>query len=238
MNEKITFLFLVIALLGIPLWQMCKKNTFTYKLLFFFTLIILSAVYLFQFGELGSFIFSSKWADVKFIKEKKEEIRQDAEEITQIKTQIKKILKDSQDSQEKIIKTQEEILSLRKDLMQTAEMAEPPALSFHSKEIKKIGDSYETILFFKPSKNRPLGLIEFRVKISDSSNAKIIDFWPEGAFTTGENPKKISENKKEALLMYNMLGVGYPTVKLTISKPAKISILGNHKLKEFSIDIE
>lgn len=238
MNEKIIFLIFVILLLGILLWQVGRKNNFTHKLLFFFTLIILSAVYLFQFGELGSFIFSSKWADVQFIKEKKKEVRQDAKEISQIRNQIQKILEDSRHIQGKIVETQEKILSLEKDLVRTANIAEPPILSYYSKEITKIEGGYEALLSFKPSKNRHLGLIKFYVKILDNSNAEIIDFWPEGAFISGKDSKNIAENKKEALLRYSMIGMGYPKVKLTISKPAKVSISGSHKLKEFSINIK
>ncbi len=238
MNEQIIFLLFTIVLLGILLWTVCKKGNLTYKLLFFFTLIILSAFYLFQFGELGSFIFSSKWADVRFIKEKKEEVRQDAEEISRIKNQIQEILEDSRHSQKIIIETQKKIFSLEKDLMRTAEIAKPPVLSFYSKKIKKVENGYAALLSFKPSKNRHLGQIKFYVKILDESDAKIIDFWPEGAFSHGEGSKKITENGKEALIIYSMIGIGYPKVKLTISKPAKVSISGSHELNKFTIDIK
>lgn len=238
MNEQIIFLIFAIVILGILLWQVCKKGNITYKLLFFFIFIILSAFYLFQFGELGSFIFSSGWADVKFIKEKKEEARQDAEEIFQIKNQIQKILEDSQHSQEIIIETQEKILSLEKDLIRTTDIAKPPTLSFYSKEVKKIEDVYQVLLSFKPSKNRHLGQIRFHAKILDDSNAKIINFWPESISATGKDSKKIAENGKEALLIFSMIGVGYPRVKLTISEPAKVLISGSHELKEFTVDIK
>ncbi|MFH1905360.1 MAG: hypothetical protein ABIK53_07570 [bacterium] len=109
MNEQIIFLIFAVIMLSILLWQVCKKENLTYKLLFFFTLIILSAVYLFQFGELGSFIFSSKWADVKFIKEKKEEARQDAEIINTLRRSIESQAKELSKAVQSVKKSENDI---------------------------------------------------------------------------------------------------------------------------------
>lgn len=156
MNEQIIFLIFAIVILGILLWQVCKRGNLSYKLLFFFVLIILSAFYLFQFGELGSFIFSSKWADVKFIKEKREEARQDAEEISQIKNQIQKIFEDSRHSQEIIIETQKRILSLEKDLQNFKDK--------YDSEVKKLAKEVE----YLKNRNEVLKLSDAAVATGDA----------------------------------------------------------------------
>jgi hypothetical protein len=238
MAEKIIFLTISLLLIGILLWMTYRKEKTIFGVLFIFSLGISVAFYLFQYGELSSFSLSSKLADLEFIREKKKEIHQDAEEITKIKKQLQDILNDSQQSQKTITEAQKRIISLEKELQQTTEMAKPASLTLYSKEIKKISNQYEALLYFEPSKNSYIGIINFAVKILNNSDSNIIKFWPEGSFSYGKDSIKISNDGKEATLDYAITEVSYPAVRLTISQPASVLVSGSHLLNTLTIEIK
>jgi len=117
MNSQIIYLIFVAFFMCVLLWKVHVRGAPRDMVVFITTLSLLGGFYLIHFGELDIFNFKSALASIELIKNKKEEIRQDAEEISQVKNQIKKILKDSHDSQEIISKAQEKILSLEKGLV-------------------------------------------------------------------------------------------------------------------------
>ena len=75
-------------------------------------------------------------------------------------------------------------------------------------------------------------------RLIDDSSAKIIDFWPQGAFTHGKDSKKISEDGKQARLIYALIGFAYPKVELKISDTSKVVISGSHDLEPFTLDVK
>jgi len=122
-------------------------------------------------------------------------------------------------------------------LQAALQMAAPPKLSLLSKEVNKTEQGYSIILKFKPSKLQPLGRVGFAAKIIDDSDSKIIDFWPTGSFGSGKDSKKISDNGKEARLIYNLFGGALPQVKLITSGICKIEISGSHELTPIVLEI-
>lgn len=130
--------------------------------------------------------------------------------------------------------------NLEKKLGKTMEMAAPSTLSLLSKEITKTDSGYRALLKFKPSKNQPLGQIVFLAKVADGFSAKITDFWPVlgPPFTTGPDSKKISDDGKDARLIYGLMAVGCPEVELKLSDAGKVLVSGNHVLKPFTVDIK
>ncbi len=142
---------------------------------------------------------------------------------------------------EKIAALEEHQRKLKQEVEGVNKKAEPNKISFLSKEIEKTDSVYKATLRFQPSKNEPLGQLVFIARLPKESNAKIIDFWPTlggGAFQSGKDSKKISEDGQVARLIYSLMGPGYPTIELTVSEPTSILIEGNNDLEKFLIKIE
>jgi len=125
-------------------------------------------------------------------------------------------------------------------LKKTIEMSSPPVLSLVDKSIKKTDSGYEATLKFKPSKIQPIGRIGFIVKLPESSPVKIIDISPKGPALTGQDSKKISNDAKEATLIYSLLGGNFPSLELKLSGPETIQIAGSHipESKPIVVDVK
>jgi hypothetical protein len=115
------------------------------------------------------------------------------------------------------------------DFKARIDRVKPPALKLTSHDTEKLDTGYKITLQFTPSKNEPLGVIIFHASVDDDSDVRILDFWPsKGVFRHGKDSKKIEEDGKQALLRYSLLGVGRPSIDLTISGKARIKIQGNY----------
>ena len=134
----------------------------------------------------------------------------------------------------------EKITQLEAELNKTKSLAEPCKLALHSKTIKKEKDGYRVALIFKPTKNERLGLLGFTAALPINSSARILDFWPTkgSMFSSGKDSKKIGDDGKSARLMYSLVGFGYPSVDLVVSRPTTVQIEGNNGLKTFEVDIK
>ena len=156
--------------------------------------------------------------DVKAIAEMKTQSEKDRKEIEQVKS---------------------EILALKKEIDKTTELASPPSLILTGKIIKPIESGYEITLQFTPSKNAPMGMLEFIAAIDDKSNARILNMWPDvlgGAFE--DNSRKVESNGKRAMVSYSLLSVGKPTFNIRVSGKAEIKIEGNYLDKPIIFEIK
>ncbi len=121
-------------------------------------------------------------------------------------------------------------------LAKIEEIAAPPTLSLMPGTITKNDSEHTRLLWFKPSKNEPLGRITFVAKVLGDSRVKIIEFYSEGP-TTLER-KEISEDGKEAELAYSLIGFYYPRIVLRTSNSCKVLVSGSHITKPITVEIE
>lgn len=230
MREVIFFLFTAF-ILGVLILMSIKSERNIFPIMFFVALLVLSAFYLFQFGPLASFSIKALSAEANFIREKKREVAQDAEAIEAIKRQVEELLSESRKSQQEIETTKNEIIALQKELARTTQLALPPTLILTGRNTEKISSGYKLSIQFTPSKNVPLGVINFKASVVQPSDVRILDFFPSlagGAFSTGPDSKKIKEDGKQASLTYSLISVGNPTFELTISGICEVVIEGNY----------
>lgn len=123
------------------------------------------------------------------------------------------------------------IAELEEQLEQTSKQATPPTLELLPVTVATSNTELVATLRFKPSKNQPLGTLQFIVELPIDSPARITDFWPTlagGSYETGEDSKLITEDGHVARLVYSLLGAGYPTMELKLSGPAAVRITGNY----------
>lgn len=129
---------------------------------------------------------------------------------------------------------------LRKEIAETKEMAKPNSISLSGSKTEVVDGGYKVLLQFKPSKNIPLGLLEFSAILPKSSHAKITQLWPTldgGAFQSGNSPD-ISSDGKSAKVAYSLIGAGLPTIELRVTAPTRVTINGNNGLVPFSFEIK
>jgi hypothetical protein len=110
-------------------------------------------------------------------------------------------------------------------------------LSFHSKEITQKDNGYSVKVIFKPSNNKPLGVLYFEAKIINYSTGKILEFAPVSSGLTNAS-KEILDDGKTAHLTYSFVGIDLPEVELVLSSKAQVKISGSHELEPFEINIE
>ena len=137
--------------------------------------------------------------------------------------------------------TLEKMKIIEKQFNEIPENIKPNKITLFSKNIEKTELDYTVLLRFKPLKNAPLGLLIFVARLPVRSNAKILDFWPTtggGAFQSGKDSKKISEDGYTARLTYSLIGYGYPTVELKVSGSTSVQVEGNYGLEPFVIEIK
>lgn len=219
--EKVIFLIISVSLTIFLLYLLHLHRNGVFATLLISVLLLFSAFYLFQFGNLSEFKIKGLNAEATFIKEKKQEVLKDVEEINSLKAQMES--------------TKLEVDELARQIEETAEKAAPPTLKLVAKEVKEIDGKVEVIVQFKPNKNVPLGSIVFSVSVEKNSDVNILDIWPDatygGPFNSGDNSKQIAADGKSASLTYSLLGVNRPTIKITLSGESVIIIAGNY-LKE------
>jgi hypothetical protein len=240
--EKLLFLAAAIIVLASLICMSYKSSKKRFPTMFIVSLLVFGAFYLFQYGSLSSFTLKALSAEASFIREKKEEVAQDAESVAKMKIQIENLLVDSQKSQQQIEKATSQILALKSDVGRVTSLASTPTLQLTGRGIESSTSGLKITLQFTSSKNEPLGLIVFKARIVDNSEARILDFWPNligGAYSTGPGSRKIEKDGKEASLSYSLISPGrLPTFDLTVSKKAKISIEGNYLNKAITVTDE
>jgi hypothetical protein len=157
------------------------------------------------------------------------EIETVRENIENIKTSaISDIRKEVNRQKESIALLTQNANEANEKLKKTIEMASPPVLSLLNKSIKKTDSGYEATFTFKPSTSQPIGSIGFIVILPQSSPVKIIDFSPKGPVLTSQDSKKISDDAKEATVIYGLLGGNFPSLELKLSGPETVQIAGSH----------
>jgi|WetSurMetagenome_2_1015567.scaffolds.fasta_scaffold40046_3 hypothetical protein len=130
---------------------------------------------------------------------------------------------------------------LTRDIQETKELAKPNSLIPIGKEVSKTPNGYSLKVQFKPTKNVPLGLIHFGVRLPKPSAVQILDFWPakeSGAFESGPDSKQISPDKKSAQLYYSLLSASYPIVELTLTGSAVVTFESNYLEKAFAVEVK
>lgn len=135
----------------------------------------------------------------------------------------------------------QELADLQSFIDSTMQLAAPPILEFYADSVIHNDSNIVAFLRFEPSKNEPLGMIEFHIEILEPSSVRILDIWPDvgsHAFGSGDDSKQIGENQLNARLIYTIMGVGWPTFKLTLSAPATVRIDGNYILEPVELRIE
>ncbi len=180
------------------------------------------------------------------IKAAAERAESDAGEIEEIRKRVEAqaatmdlVAKESAEAKTLLNDLSEQNKIAESQIQSLAELAAPPSLGAPKVDITKIDSGYDTVLTFTPSKNRPLGALVFVASIQGQSDTKILDFWPaRPPFLSGPDSKRISEDSKQAVLQYTLMGVGHPSIRLKTSGPASVEIQGNHDLQTFSINIE
>lgn len=121
-------------------------------------------------------------------------------------------------------------------LKKIKEMAAPPTLTLMPGITTKNDSEHNRLLWFKPSKNEPLGRITLIVKVIGDSSAKIIEFYSDGPATLER--KEISEDGKEAQLAYSLIGWYYPKAVVRTSNACKVVVSGSHITEPITVDID
>jgi hypothetical protein len=130
-----------------------------------------------------------------------------------------------------ILESRNRILKIETDLKIIREMARPNSIVLADKKINNLSNGKQILLQFEPTKNEPLGVIQFKIYLLDNSSTKILDIWPSldgGGFTAWEESKKIDPNGESAVLTYGLIGAGAPLIEITISGPSKLRVEGNY----------
>lgn len=123
------------------------------------------------------------------------------------------------------------IESLQKELDKTSAQAEPPTLTLISHDVVTNENGLTVTLRFEPSKNQPLGALQFIAQLPIGSNEKIISFSPTlggGAYESSDKPSIITNEGKVARLTYSLMAVGYPTMELKLSGPSPVQVSGEY----------
>ncbi len=172
------------------------------------------------------------------IKAAAQQATEDAEAIGELRERIQNqsatidLIAESSSKAHKLVEdAKAEILEIKKQVKEAAALASPPTLLLTSRNIEEDASKYKLTLQFTPSKNEPLGTIIFVIYVENDSNAKILDIWPSlkgGAFSSGDDSKKIDPNGKRGQLIYSLISAGRPTIDLTLSQKATIKIEGNY----------
>lgn len=180
------------------------------------------------------------------IKAAAESAQTDAEEIAAIRKRVEAqaatmdlVAKESAEAKQLLAGLTEQNKIADEKIAVLAELAAPPSLSLLDTNIEKTDTGYDAVMTFLPSKNRPLGALVFAATIQGESSARILDLWPAyPPFLSGPDSKNIIEDGRQAVLRYQLMGVGRPAISLKTSAPATVKIEGNHDLPTFSIEIK
>jgi len=187
-----------------------------------------------SFGQFGSIKTAAKQAET------------DAKEISEIRKRIEAqaatmdlVARESAEAKELLSNLTEQNKLAEEKIETIKELAAPPSLSVQKIDITNENNVYEAVMTFSSSKNEPLGQLVFVATIQGESDSKIIDFWPANpTFLSGKDSKSIETNGKQARLVYQLMGAGYPSIKLKTSGTAIVEIQGNHDLKKFQIEMK
>jgi len=136
------------------------------------------------------------------------------------------------------------IETLQQSLDKTSAQASPPTLSLASVTVGDEAGAKVATLRLNPSKNVPLGRLEFVVEVSTFSlgqSAKILKFWPSattGAFESGKDSMMVAEDGLSARLIYSLMGAGQPVIDLTLSGSATVTLSSNYLPKPLQIEVK
>ena len=238
-RQQIVFLVLAVILLTALFCATCYTRELLFGTMFVISLFALGAFYLFQFGTLGSFTLKALTAEASFIKEKKQEVEKNAEEVARIKAHAEALSVALEQTRKE---THDKLWNLHKDMERITELAKPPTLTALPPEIAVVDAGLAATIQFQPSKNAPLGVLEFECSLNPSSESQIVDLQPSlrgGGFTTDDaEPTEITNGRTKARLRYALLTGASPAIVITVSNGCQVTVTGNYCAQEFSIDIE
>jgi hypothetical protein len=86
--EQFTFLIVFLGFAAFFMVRLHHRNNLLDGILLIVTICVGAAFYLFQYGSLGSFSIKALSAEASFIKEKKDQVSQDADAVHQTATEI------------------------------------------------------------------------------------------------------------------------------------------------------
>lgn len=118
--------------------------------------------------------------------------------------------------------------------------AAPNTLAFKASQVENDERGLAILVQFTPSKNVPLGALRFVARVPEDSDARIVDFWPwlKGpSFQSGDESKKIDQSGKTAVLRYNLLSIGEPTLRIVVSGPTPITLEGDHGVEAVHLQV-
>ncbi|HUW20069.1 MAG TPA: hypothetical protein VMW16_12275 [Sedimentisphaerales bacterium] len=133
---------------------------------------------------------------------------------------------------------EEKVRKLEEHVQKAIEMSAAPTLSLVPGVLTKNNSEHTRILWFKPSKNEPLGRITFEVIVMAGSGAKIIEFRCDPDVPCISERRKISQDGRQAQLSYSLVGFYYPRVELKTSDTCRLQVSGSHIPELLFIDIE
>lgn len=244
MRELIVALFSFL-ILGYLLYVGCKEKNGYIATMYISTLLILSAFYLLQFGNLQTFSVKALSTEANFIRATKVEVEHDAAAIQKIKEQMGAIFNQINKDREETQKSKQRIVAFEKKLLETRAMASPPTLSLNAKKLlrTKGNDDLNIVrLPFIPSKREPLGILSFEARIV-AGNAKLIDIAATdmtGIQYGGHNHSVSDDGLNGSIknLSLEAFGIDEPIISITVKGNGRISIKGNRLNSPVVVDIE
>jgi len=97
--RELVFVILAVALIGTLIWLSRKSTQKRFPTMYIVSLFCLMAFYLFQYGNLASFDMNALSAQARFVREKRDEVVQDATAVSDIRHTLDRLLKDFRQSQ-------------------------------------------------------------------------------------------------------------------------------------------
>lgn len=157
----------------------------------------------------------------------------------QISPVVEEFKEETQRYLNEIREIKQKVQLLEIELKNVANMAKPPTLKLHAAQVNEKEAGLGVILQFKPSRDTPLGRLDFKVKIANICDTKILNAEPSvehHAYTGG--PARISDDGKQASFNFAIIGgASYPTLRLVLSGKAILHISGSkmEKLEIYSV---
>ncbi len=107
--HDIVLVALAVAIIGTLVWLSWKSKQKRFPTMFVVSLLCFAAIYLFQYGNLSSFDVKVLSAQARFVREKRDEVLQDARVVSDIRKTVDRLLTDSRQGQTLIEQAQRRI---------------------------------------------------------------------------------------------------------------------------------
>ena len=130
--------------------------------------------------------------------------------------------------------------ALKKQLEDTARLAEPTSLEFALTKNLEAPEGVGALVYFKASKNEALGRLTFVVQLPDRLPEKILHVVPSlkgGAFQSGDKSEEIAPDGKAARITYIPMGAEVAVIEITLSGSSAVQIKGNNLTKPCIVTI-